>query len=296
MRKILKLATALMLILVFLLPSFAYARQEDSYTITEDEELAFKQACLAHCDSPNGCTLEDVHIEFVGKFDGVLVGFVHEACSVPCADPCDQMIHGLNFHYCDCLTMSAYRDGEVVQLPEAWELGWFTTEGLERLHFYYTYGFEKPDELLTEPYPMTTAQEQAFKEAYLQKYHSGDGCTEEDVHIQFFGEYDGVLVGRVRVSGFAYAESFWEDKKDGLPFRYMHLIELTACRDGQVLALEEAWQQGWFTEEGIERLYLYDEYGFWLPDTGDGIWMAVSLLLFSLTGLAWLGSRRKQYQ
>ena len=148
-------------------------------------------------------------------------------------------------------------------------------------------------------------------EAYAQKWLSDSDIASianlsgaSVMQVEYYGQYDGCYVGFIRNSFFGYPEAELTVRVAGLDFFYSDYQQLTVCKDGQALDLDEAYEAGWLSDEEVQRLWnyytndiyeenpngIYDEN----PDTGDGILVPVAMLVTSGVALLATIGRKKR--
>lgn len=109
--------------------------------------------------------------------------------------------------------------------------------------------------------------EQEMKEAYMRQFVEEDDYSIENLSIAHYGEYDGCQV--VFVNGyFMYLQALSGETVAGYNFRYSSSQKLLAYKDGTYQYLQEAYDDGWLSDEAIGELhaaykqansFLYDE-------------------------------------
>ncbi len=127
----------------------------------------------------------------------------------------------------------------------------------------------QPTTVPTEPQPTTPPQSQdeltedvelAMREVYARKYGKGvlppfTGTADEVCIDEYFGCFDGNYVAFFADPWRLYSEALLSHTLMGLEFRYCDYQQLEVYREGQVLPLSEAVENGWFTQEALAQLH-----------------------------------------
>ncbi len=100
----------------------------------------------------------------------------------------------------------------------------------------------------------------AMREAYAQLYGKDVGemfsGTADEVYVEtYFGGFGKNHVAFIGSKWFMYSQALWSETLMGLQFRYSDGQKLNVYRDGQMLTLSEAVENGWFTQEELEQLH-----------------------------------------
>lgn len=87
----------------------------------------------------NECAIS-MRIEYYGEYDGCHIGFINGGPSDYAQAECTITIAGMDFWFPDSQPLMVYRDGQMVELQSAYDMGWLSDREVERLWNYYTNG------------------------------------------------------------------------------------------------------------------------------------------------------------
>lgn len=82
----------------------------------------------------------DLEVEYYGEYDGCHIGFINGGPSDYAQAECTITIAGMDFWFPDYQPLMVYRDGQMVELQSAYDMGWLSDREVERLWNYYTNG------------------------------------------------------------------------------------------------------------------------------------------------------------
>lgn len=116
------------------------------------------------------------------------------------------------------------------------------------------------------------------QEAMIQLFmdeHKLHSLPATDFSVEYLGCFDDVHVGFIN-GGLNYTTAMEDDEIGGLVFHYTSSQKLQAYRGNELLELSEAYDSGWFTEEGITQVF--EKYRERYPGLYVDYWMKVHYL------------------
>ena len=175
---------------------------------------------------------------------------------LPIADSTWIEVGGYVLEWSSAFYVHVYRNGEFLNIQEAYAKEWLTEQDLSKIS------------LLAE---------------------SSNHWDEE-----YYGEYDGCHVAFIYGGPFNYPAEEMLYTIGGYTFRYPDHHQLDVYKDGQMMNLEKAYEAGWLSDAAVARLWNYYTNGVYEnPNTGDGVWMPVALLMASGAALLMIISRKR---
>lgn len=114
----------------------------ENTSTTEGQELpvnveqGMKTTYLNQYAAGENFTVDNLSIEYYGCYDGVHIGFIHGISDYPTV-LMEEVIGGLTFRYSSGQKLLAYRNGELMNLKDAYEAGRLSYEALQQLLEYY---------------------------------------------------------------------------------------------------------------------------------------------------------------
>ena len=127
----------------------------------------------------------------------------------------------------------------------------------------------------------------------------GNGNTSR-LTVRFFGEYEGVYIVFVD-GGRDYTPTETLENIGGYQFQYPTTQVLLAYNPeetaGSLRPLSQAYEAGWLSDSAVARLWNYYTNGVYEgnPNTDDGVWSLVTLLMSSGAALMMLAVYKRKY-
>ena len=220
--------------------------------ISEAAEAEIETAWAQQNDDP--CAIVDDRY-YYGDYNGTHV-FLYP---LPAADITLIEVGGQTLMWGSCYQVNAYRDGQFMTLPDAYEQQWLNDDDITHIA------------LLAD-------------------------CTNL-MKVRYLGYYDDCYVGFVDCPMFDYAAVETVVTVGGFDFVYPNAQQLLVCRDGEIIDLSDAYEAGWLSDSAVARLWNYYTNGVYEgnPNTDDGVWSLVTLLMSSGAALMMLVVCKRKY-
>ncbi len=205
-----------------------------------DTKVNWEYAKNAYYGTINGCSI----VRTPGKMDMMtIVGRME--------------IAGYMFEWWGSFGLHAYRDGGACELKEAYEKGWLTKEQIEVIHAksheYYAEKIRTVREAAGDTYinadPLSEQMEEEISGAFLTQH---DIAVDWDYAYTFYGMISGCTI--IMTTEQESAPKYCMQLISRCPFEWRTPFCLYAYRDGEVCALEKAYDKGWLTVSDIELI------------------------------------------
>ncbi len=197
-----------------------------------------------------------VSVRYMGTYNGAVVAFMD--CTARTYRGGNDYISfgGYLFHYDSEQRPRVYRDGSFSTLEVAYYDGWITDDDLGLIHRWYCDAYAP---VPTEPSPDGSAAldsnlAQEIIDAYLALYAKPDD-QDASASLRTYGLFDGAAVTYVDCSLFAYPGIETEIVVGEYVFMYGSSQQLEVYKDGEFLDLDDAYTQGWISDESLARVY-----------------------------------------
>ena len=285
-------------VIVFILAAVPVSAAEQPEILPKVEAAMREAYCAMNDLDPQEYTIT---VEYFGCYERCHIGYLNgDDMGVWPQDPVYWDVAGIVFTFRTSQPLMAYRDGQMLELIQAYDAGWLSDASVLALWNAYSSGIYEdnpgggnsswPTEQIL-PADVETAMIDAFCDLY-------DVDPQEcDKRVRYYGCYDGCYIGFVDCSLFLYPQSQVPWAVAGFVFTFRDGQPMMAYRDGVMLEVTEAYEKGWLSDDSVIALWNVYRYGFRedAPDTGDGIWLPATLLSISGICLVALVSKKKKF-
>lgn len=178
-------------------------------------------------------------------------------------------IAGYEFVFPVIREFDVYRNGEFTSLEKAYEKGWVSKEDVRDIHYYYSTDTGIKDIYTPSPLvPLTAEQELKIKQDYLdcrrkeventKNEGEYDNLTVDDVMLdKYFGTYNECSAILIDLNCDILTEGYTSEYVAGYRFDYVCGTTTMVYRNGEFMAMREAYSKGLLSKKDIQDIHYY---------------------------------------